>query len=94
MFIVGTVMGPLHHYYYIYLDKLLPQVNVKTVMKKIMGDQFFASPATIVCFFYGMGALEKKSFEQCTKELKEKFKYVYLVCINWQYGYYLCEVTT
>lgn len=80
MFIVGTLLGPAHHYYYIYLDKILPQVNLKTVAKKILCDQLFASPATIICFFYGMGILEKKTMKQSTIELKDKFKYVYMVC--------------
>lgn len=79
MFIVGTVMGPLHHYYYTYLDKMLPYANVKTVVKKIACDQLFASPATLLCFFYGMGFLEKKTFDQCTLEVKQKFIYVYMV---------------
>ncbi|XP_013187761.2 mpv17-like protein 2 [Amyelois transitella] len=78
MFIVGTLVGPLHHFYYIQLDKILPQNNLKTVAMKIICDQVFASPATIVCFFYGMGVLERKSFAQSTEEIGQKFKYVYL----------------
>ncbi|CAH0407814.1 unnamed protein product [Chilo suppressalis] len=84
MFIVGTLMGPMHHYYYIYLDKVLPKVDVKTAIKKIMCDQLFASPATILCFFYGMGILESKSFKQSTLEIVDKFKYVYTAdCLYW-----------
>lgn len=82
MLIVGTVMGPLHHYYYIYLDKLLPLANLKTVAYKIISDQLIASPATILCFFYGMGLLENKSMSECTGEIKEKFVYTYLVSVN------------
>ncbi|XP_050343151.1 mpv17-like protein 2 [Nymphalis io] len=77
MLLVGTLMGPMHHYYYIYLDKFLPKANLKTVAQKIMTDQLIASPLTILCFFYGMGYLEKKTFEQSTLEIKEKFRYVY-----------------
>ncbi|XP_039749304.1 mpv17-like protein 2 [Pararge aegeria] len=84
MLIVGTVMGPLHHYYYIYLDKLMPLANLKTVAIKIISDQLFASPATILCFFYGMGVLEKKTISQCTEEIKQKFVYTYLGdCLFW-----------
>lgn len=79
MFFVGTLMGPLHHYYYVYLDKLMPRADAKTAIKKIMCDQAFASPATIIFFFYGMGLLEKKTLAQSTEELKEKFLYVYMV---------------
>ncbi|XP_059059440.1 mpv17-like protein 2, partial [Achroia grisella] len=84
MFTVGTLMGPLHHFYYIYLDKVLPKADIKTVFKKILCDQFFASPATIICFFYGMGWLEKKSIEQSTTEIVNKIKYVYMGdCLFW-----------
>ncbi|XP_072940873.1 mpv17-like protein 2 [Epargyreus clarus] len=84
MFIVGTFMGPLHHYYYLYLDKMLPLADIKTVLKKIMSDQLFASPGTIICFFYGMAYLERKTLQESTNEIKEKFKYVYLGdCLFW-----------
>ncbi|XP_075971147.1 mpv17-like protein 2 [Anticarsia gemmatalis] len=84
MFIVGTLMGPLHHYYYLYLDKLIPKVNVKTVFIKIACDQAIASPLTLLGFFYGMGVLERKSLEQCTDEVKDKLLYTYMGdCIYW-----------
>ena len=31
MFLVGLSQGPPHHYWYIWLDKLLPKRNLKTV---------------------------------------------------------------
>ncbi|KAL0892076.1 hypothetical protein ABMA27_015290 [Loxostege sticticalis] len=84
MFIVGTLMGPMHHYYYVYLDKIIPKVNLKTVFQKILCDQLFASPATILCFFYGMGILESKSFSDSAAEISQKFKYVYTGdCLYW-----------
>lgn len=79
MLIVGTVLGPLHHYYYVYLDKFIPKVNFKTVMVKIGCDQAIVSPLTLVCFFYGMGFLERKSVDQCSDEIKKKFLNSYLV---------------
>ncbi|KAI8429023.1 hypothetical protein MSG28_007599 [Choristoneura fumiferana] len=84
MFFVGTLMGPLHHFYYVYLDKLMPRADAKTAIKKIICDQTFASPATIIFFFYGMGLMEKKSPEQSTEELRQKFLYVYMGdCLFW-----------
>lgn len=72
-------MGPAHHYYYLYLDKCLPKTTLKTVMTKIMWDQMFASPLTIMGFFFGLNLLEGKSTEQGIKEFREKFLFVYLV---------------
>lgn len=95
MFFVGTLMGPLHHYYYVYLDKLMPRADAKTAIKKIMCDQAFASPATIIFFFYGMGLLEKKTLAQSTEELKEKFLYVYMVsCLQHLFLCFASEETT
>ncbi|KAI5645324.1 mpv17 / PMP22 family domain-containing protein [Phthorimaea operculella] len=84
MFIVGCFLGSLHHYYYLYLDILIPKTSLKAVLQKVAGDQFFCAPLTIVLFFYGMGFLENKTFSESTEELKRKFKYVYLGdCIFW-----------
>lgn len=85
-------MGPMHHYYYVYLDKIIPKVNLKTVFQKILCDQLFASPATILCFFYGMGILESKSFSDSTAEISQKFKYVYTVSNLLTPNYYFFAV--
>lgn len=79
-------MGPLHHYYYLYLDKLMPKSDMKTVFKKVMCDQLFASPATILCFYYGMGLLETKTLAESTDEIRQKFPYVYLVSYKLYYS--------
>ncbi|XP_063379544.1 mpv17-like protein 2 [Cydia fagiglandana] len=84
MLTVGMLMGPFHHYYYVYLDKVLPRADIKTVLKKIACDQLFASPATILFFFIGMGLLEKKNTEQTKDEIAYKFKYTYIGdCLFW-----------
>lgn len=84
MFIVGVLLGPFHHYYYIYLDKVLPKTDMKTISVKIVCDQAFVSPASLVIFFYAMGALEKKPMQTSTEEIKSKLKYVYLGdCLFW-----------
>ncbi|XP_041976722.1 mpv17-like protein 2 [Aricia agestis] len=78
MLIVGGVLGPLHHYYYVYLDKIWPRADLRSVGIKILWDQLACSPLTILCFFYGMGYLEKHSTTEINDEVKEKFMYVYL----------------
>lgn len=79
MFIVGLALGPVHHYYYVWLAKKWPARSAKIVTWKIMLDQFMMSPIFIACFFYGMGGLEKKSIGDMNKEIRDKFKEVYLV---------------
>lgn len=82
MFVVGVAMGPIHHVYYLQLDKILPRADIKTVTKKILCDQAIASPLTILCFFFAMGSLEKKTLSQVTSEIRKKFLYAYMVSLR------------
>lgn len=80
MFIVGLGLGPIHHYFYVWLGKAMPARTFSTVTKKIMIDQFIMSPICIAAFFYSLGVLEFKPIKECTAELKNKFAEVYVVC--------------
>lgn len=77
LFLVGLSQGPPHHIFYIWLDKVLPQKNAKTVFKKIMADQIVAAPFFAVTFFLGAGLLEGKTLKGAWLEFKEKFPAVY-----------------
>ncbi|CAH1154236.1 unnamed protein product [Phaedon cochleariae] len=79
MFIVGVALGPLHHYYYVWLAKTWPARSAKIITWKILLDQIVMSPICIAGFFYGMGILERKSVQECSEELVDKFKEVYLL---------------
>ncbi|KAI8120114.1 hypothetical protein FF38_09519 [Lucilia cuprina] len=79
MFIVGALQGPLHHYVYNWMDKVMPVANFKNVMKKILIDELIMSPACIFIFFYSACFLERKTFKETNDELKEKFLFIYLI---------------
>lgn len=81
MFYVGLALGPLHHFFYKYLDFFLPNKTIHSATQKIFYDQIIMSPACIACFFYGMGLLEGKNVGECTDEIKLKAPKVYLVFI-------------
>jgi len=78
MFLVGLSQGPPHHYWYIWLDKLLPKRNLKTVGIKILADQFLAAPFFAITFIFGMGLLEDKRLSECWHEFILKFPAIYL----------------
>ena len=82
MFLVGLSQGPPHHIWYSWLDKMLPKKDMKTVVMKILADQFIAAPFFAITFFYGMGILNGQSLKGCWEEFKEKFPYVYLVSFD------------
>ncbi|CAG9773055.1 unnamed protein product [Ceutorhynchus assimilis] len=79
MFTVGIALGPLHHYYYIYIAKVMPKRNLATVFTKIGLDQFIMSPIFIGAFFYSMGALEMKPLKKMNEEILNKFMEVYVM---------------
>lgn len=78
MGLVGLSQGPPHHYWYLYLDRILPGKTVATVGKKILADQVFAAPFFAITFIIGAGLLEGKSIAACWTEFKCKFPTIYL----------------
>ena len=82
MFLVGLSQGPLHHYWYGFIDRALPsgrRTGLRTVGLKILADQIVAAPFFAVTFFYGMGLLQGKGLADCWTEFAAKFPAVYLV---------------
>lgn len=79
MLTVGLAQGPLQHWFYLYLDKILPKKTVGSVLKKILLDQFVMSPVCIVSLFYIVGLMEHKSVQDCNIEIKKKFIDIYVI---------------
>lgn len=82
MFIVGTLRGPLLHYFYGWLDKTIKIVSFPNVTMKIILDQTIMSPITILAFFYPAGWLEGQSTKNINVEVKDKFTKAYVVGVT------------
>jgi len=72
MSISGLSLGLVCHYWYHYLDRFLPGYTLRVAMKKLVLDQFIASPLCIATFFLTLGYLEGTSKEEFIKETKQK----------------------
>lgn len=79
MFIVGALQGPLHHYVYNWMDKVMPVPTTRNVIKKILIDELVMSPLCLIIFFYSACFLERKTFKETNDELKEKFLFIYFI---------------
>ncbi|XP_077128981.1 mpv17-like protein 2 [Ranitomeya variabilis] len=77
MFIIGNCFGPLDHYWYIWLDRLLPRATVQVVVKKVLLEQIVVSPILGVLFFVGVGSMEGQSIRNSWAEFKGKFWEMY-----------------
>merc|ERR1711935_99778 len=77
---LGIILGPCNHYWYTWLDKVVPAVKtVKTVGSKILMDQLIFSPFSLTSFFIAMGAMEGKSRAMIMDEMKRHWLPTYKV---------------
>ncbi|XP_017058287.1 LOW QUALITY PROTEIN: mpv17-like protein 2 [Drosophila ficusphila] len=90
MFVAGALQGPLHHYVYNWMDRVMPARTFQNIVKKILIDQLVMSPACILIFFYSICYLERQTLEATNQELISKFPYVYLLdWMTWPAAQYL-----
>ena len=54
---LGFCMGPLNHYWYLYLDRFLPGATGKIVLKKVLADQIVMAPICCSVFYIGKSCL-------------------------------------
>lgn len=79
MFLVGSIQGPIHHYFYAWMDRTIKAVSLVNVSKKVLLDQVFVSPVIILAFLYPAGLLNDQNMKQCNEEVANKFGKIYAV---------------
>uniref|UniRef100_A0A8C4R4H8 Mpv17-like protein 2 n=1 Tax=Eptatretus burgeri TaxID=7764 RepID=A0A8C4R4H8_EPTBU len=73
MLTVGCFQGSFAHAWYSWLDRQLPGKSVRTVARKVSLDCIVASPFFITTYILGLGTLDRQSFGESWKEIKQKF---------------------
>ncbi|EDV97211.1 mpv17-like protein 2 [Drosophila grimshawi] len=84
MGISGLTVGFVCHYWYQYLDYYYPKRTLKTVVYKILLDQFICSPFYIGVFFLTMGLLEQNNWDEVKDEIRSKALTLYFA--EWTVG--------
>ena len=64
---LGLCTGPLNHFWYLYLDRLLPGATVRIVLKKVLADQIVMAPICSSVFYIGKLCCAKKVCGACTR---------------------------
>ncbi|XP_029003980.3 mpv17-like protein 2 [Betta splendens] len=70
-------MGPLMHYWYLWLDRVCVGKTLSTVGKKIVADQLIGSPLIGVWYFLSMDLMEGQTFAEAWEDFKNKFWEIY-----------------
>ena len=92
MMIVGFGTGLPQHWWYSWLDRVLPGISIQNVAKKVLLDQVICAPLICFAFFMGSSLLEQHSLQQSWNEFQAKFLIVYKVLSNKLNG--LIELST
>lgn len=59
----GVIFGPLYHYWYTYLDRILPGKTKGIILRKVVLDQVFIGGPSVILFYVALSILEfKKDF--------------------------------
>ena len=72
MTVCGFLSGPVSHFWYMFLDKLVPGRCVKSVCKKVFLDQIIGSPICILLYLLTMKLMDSEKNKSLFEELSSK----------------------
>ncbi|KAF7239851.1 Peroxisomal membrane protein 2 [Varanus komodoensis] len=65
--------GPLSHYFYLYLEQLIPSDVPFAVVRRLLLDRLVVAPAFLALFFFVMNLLEGKGASAFVKRMKSGY---------------------
>ncbi|XP_042884008.1 peroxisomal membrane protein 2-like [Penaeus japonicus] len=77
-----VVTGPLAHFFYKILDKIVPPTAYGAALKRLLVDRFTFAPLLLLLSLYILSRLEGKSHDTCAKEVQ--MKYWAALKMNWK----------
>lgn len=72
MGIAGTTVGIFSHYWYIFLERKLPQKSLPSVAKKIFLDQLIGTPLNIMTLLVTLHILHRKNYEEFKSDVRNR----------------------
>ncbi|XP_061458550.1 peroxisomal membrane protein 2 [Rhineura floridana] len=67
------ITGPLSHYFYLYLEQLIPSDVPFSIVKRLLLDRLVVAPAFLALFFFVMNLLEGKDTATFVKRMKTSY---------------------
>lgn len=90
MAVCGCSSGIICHYWYDYLDAMIPGKSFIAVSKKVFADLVFCSPVTIGLFILTQGILERNSMDEFKVKMERNFRDLYIAeWIVWPTAQYI-----
>ncbi|XP_069475426.1 peroxisomal membrane protein 2 isoform X2 [Ambystoma mexicanum] len=62
--------GPLSHYFYLYMEHLIPPTVPFAVLQRLLLDRLIFAPAFLLLFFFVMNLLEGKSLSALSERMR------------------------
>src|SRR6218665_220388 len=82
--IQGILFGSTYHFWYIFLDRMLPGYTARVVVRKVFIDQVIMTPIGVVSFLVSLGILEGQHGADIMLDIKNKGPL--LLAGEWTFG--------
>ncbi|KAL8607449.1 hypothetical protein ACOMHN_004423 [Nucella lapillus] len=74
----GLLISPFVHYWYVFLDKWLPQRTFRVLCKKVILDQVICSPVYLCLFMLSLCYMENRSWPEVKANFAKKGRVLFI----------------